>query len=364
MKTNDRTLIVALATLLLAAMLTACEHGELIMPEPTTASKQVPLQLTSGISSTVTRAYDSSWETNDEIGVFTVKAGSTNANDVTRSGTYEDANIRYQLSGTAGNTASGSAGSYTYTYQTFTSVDKVTIGEQEEDKKIYLPIDGSNVDVYAYYPYDGSATASAKTITLETSQTLVGQKGYDLLSACALSSTSAINLDYANVQLLFRHELSKVLIKVVAGEGYNSSDLFENIRVELTGQPTQALFSPLTRELAITTGSNTIVPMKLSSGDADYSKIGSASCIFRALVLPNMTETNPAVSSGQRQIRFYVGAEPNIATYKYNISQTFTAGQETTFTLRLAATGITITAAISAWDTESIDDDQPIYETN
>ena len=362
MKANDRTLIVALAAMLLPA-LTACQHDKLIEREQSTPTAlQVPLQLTSGILSTVTRAYDSSWETGDEIGVFTVKAGSTNTADITRSGTYEDANICYKLSDNAGETYYPSTSSYDY--QTFTSVDKVTIGAQEEDKKIYLPIDGSDVDVYAYYPYDSEATASAKTITLETDQTLAGQKGYDLLSACALSSTSAINLDYANVQLLFRHELSKVLIKVVAGEGYNSSDLFENIRVELTGQPTQALFSPLTRELSITTGSNTIVPMKLSSGDADYSKIGSASCIFRALVLPNMTETNPAVSSGQRQIRFYVGAEPNIATYKYNISQTFTAGQETTFTLRLAATGITITAAISAWDTESIDDDQPIYETN
>ena len=329
--------------LLLMAMvsLVACQQDDKTNVAVSPIDRKVPLQLSSGINTNMTRAYDSNWETGNSIGVFTTFAGTQT---VTYSGEqHPDVNVRYNV------TAAGSG------YQTFV----------ENDAPIYLPFDGRSVDVYAYYPWtSGVSDSSPLPVTLETTQTLTGQKGYDLLSACALSSTSAINLDYANVQLLFRHELSKVLIKVVAGEGYNSSDLLENIRVELTGQPTQALFSPLTRELAITTGSNTIVPMKLSSGDADYSKIGSASCIFRALVLPNMTETNPAVSSGQRQIRFYVGAEPNIATYKYNISQTFTAGQETTFTLRLAATGITITAAISAWDTESIDDDQPIYETN
>ena len=329
--------------LLLMAMvfLVACQQDDKADAAIRTTNRKVSLQLSSGISTNITRAYDSNWETGNSIGVFTTFAGTQT---VTYSGEqHPDANVKYNV------TAAGSG------YQDFVA----------DDVPVYLPFDGRSVDVYAYYPWTSGVSASSPLpVTLETTQTLAGQKDYDLLSASALSSASPINLDNASVQLLFHHELSKVLVKVVAGEGYNSSDLFENISVALTGQPTQASFSPLTRQLAITTASNTIVPMKLSSGDADYSKIGSASCIFRALVLPNDATTNPAVSSGQRQIRFYVGAEPNIATYKYNISQTFEAGQETTFTLRLAATGVTITAAISSWDTESIDDDQPIYESN
>ena len=355
MKTNDRTLIAALATLLLAAMLTACEHGELIMPEPTTASKQVPLQLTSGISSTVTRAYDSSWETGDEIGVFTVKAGSTNANDVTRSGTYEDANIRYSLTGTAGNTASGSAGSYTYTYQAFSAVDKVTIGSQEEDKKIYLPIDGSNVDVYAYYPYDNTATASAKTITLDTDQTLAGQKTDDLMSAKAdkcSDGTNPIDLDHTSTQLLFRHELSKVLIKVKAGKGYSNADL-ANVAVELQGQATTATFHPLTRTLDVGEATGTITPYKLLSDDADYSKLGDSYYIYRALVMPTTTASGSVIIT--------VGSTTT-ASFSYSFPQALPAGYETVFTLTLQATGMIVTAAITPWSESSSVPETPLYE--
>jgi len=353
MKTNDRTLIAALATLLLAAMLTACEHGELIMQEPTTASKQVPLQLTSGISSTVTRAYDSSWETGDEIGVFTVKAGSTNTADITRSGTYEDANIRYTLSQAAGETYFPATSSYNY--QTFTSVDKVTIGEQEEDKKIYLPIDGSNVDVYAYYPYDGSATASGKTITLDTDQTLAGQKTDDLMSAKADKcddGTNPINLDHTAARLLFRHELSKVLIKIKVGTGYTETDL-ANVAVELQGQATTATFHPLTQTLDIGDATGTITPYKLTTGDPDYTKLGDSYYIYRALVMPTTT------ASGS--VKITVGTTTT-ATFSYDFPQALPAGYETVFTLTLQATGMIVTAAITPWSESSSVPETPLYE--
>jgi len=353
MKANDRTLIVGLATLLLAGGLAACEHGELIKQEPTTAPKQVPLQLTSGILSTVTRAYDSSWETDDEIGVFTVKAGSTNTADITRSGTYEDANIRYKLSDNAGETYYSSTSSYNY--QTFTSVDKVTIGAQEEDKKIYLPIDGSNVDVYAYYPYDGSATASAKTITLETSQTLAGQKTYDLMSAKAdkcSDGTNPINLDHTSAQLLFRHELSKVLIKVKAGKGYSNADL-ANVAVELQGQATTATFHPLTRTLDVGEATGTITPYKLLQSDADYSKLGDSYYIYRALVMPTTTASGSVIIA--------VGSTTT-ASFSYSFPQALPAGYETAFTLTLQATGMIVTAAITPWSESSSVPETPLYE--
>ena len=352
MKANDRTLIVALAAMLLAT-LTACQHDKLIEREqPTPTALQVPLRLTSGILSTVTRAYDSSWEANDEIGVFTVKAGTT---DVTRSGTYEDANIRYRLSGSAGNTATGSAGSYTYTYQGFVPVDKVTNGSQEEDKKIYLPIDGSNVDVYAYYPYDNAATASGKSITLETSQTLAGQKGYDLMSAKAdkcSDGTYPINLDHTTTQLLFRHELSKVLIKIKVGTGYTETDL-AHVAVELQDQATTATFHPLTRTLDIDGATSTIVPYKLLTGDPDYSKLGDSYYIYRALVMPT--------TSASGSINITVGSETT-ASFSYNFPQALPAGYETVFTLTLQATGMIVTAAITPWSESSSVPETPLYE--
>ena len=128
-----------------AAMLLACDGKESAGPEPTPARDKVPLQIVSGIGST-TRAFDSSWESTDAIGVFTTVAGSgTDATNnpyvVTMSGAYNDENIKYVFNGTAGNTQTGgnATDGYTYTYQGFTP----------DAAQIFLPADGSDVDVYA-----------------------------------------------------------------------------------------------------------------------------------------------------------------------------------------------------------------------
>lgn len=355
MKVNDRTLITLLLSV--ATLLTACDTKDFGDIDSPAQDKKVPLQLVSGITTTVTRAYDSSWETGDKIGVYTVKAGSTASSGVTRSGTYEDSNIAYVLSGTAGNTATATAtpGTYTYVYQGFTAADDLPGTDPAEKKQIYLPIDGSNVDVCAYYPYDNTATSSAVSVTLPTVQTLANQKTSDLMAAKALSATSPINIDNTSAQLLFQHMLSKVIIRVMVGTGYSDSDL-ANLSVKLAGQATSAEFNPLTLALSNITGNNEITPLLLTEGDADYSKKSTSYAIYRALVMPTTTASGSIVIT--------VGTSPNTANYSYTITQTFAAGSETVYTLRLMPTGVVVTAAITPWSEHSNVPESPLYESN
>ena len=341
-------------------LLSACQQGDDSEPQP--RNTPVPLSLYSGITSSVTRAYDATWETNDQIGVFTVVAGQTDASKITYSGSNLDANIPYTATAgatyTSGSVASTSYNANSQTYNSFSPSDAAN--------KIYLPLDGSNVDVYAYYPYDENASASGKDITLETNQTFEGQKGYDILKASSLTATSPINIDYPSTKLLFQHCLTKVLIVVKVGTGYSSVDLTNQTAVKLSNQPTSATFYPLTQAVTINTLSadfTDIVPLELSEGDPDYSKKSDGLYIYRALLLPNQNG-NPATATG-REIVFTIGAKtPGAATtiYRYVITKTLVAGQETIYTLTLNATGVSVTAAISPWTTQNVTPDDPLYE--
>ena len=360
-------------TLLLisAAMLLACDGKESAGPEPTPARDKVPLQIVSGIGST-TRAFDSSWESTDAIGVFTTVAGSgtnenTNPYVVTKSGAYNDENIKYVFNGTAGNTQTGGNATvgYIYAYQGFTP---------GSSNKIFLPADGSDVDVYAYSPWTIGVTASSPlSISIPTSQTPDNQKATDVLKASLASTELApIDIDHYTVQLLFHHVLSKVIVKLKAGTGYNASDLSGLTEVKFAGQPVSATFAPITQALTITDADadQNVVACQLESSDPAFSSEPGVIHTYRALLLPN-DETNLSTKT-TRKIVFTVGSGSNTIAYYYNLYNSnnptsgspivFGSGQVTTFTITLQATGVSITAAITDWTEVTSVPETPLYE--
>lgn len=324
-----------------AMLLVACEHTELANKP---SDRQVPLVLNSGISTQTTRAFDATWDANDQIGVFTTVANTPSF--ITYSGDNLDANKPYKTASLFNTNGTS--------YQTFSPTD----GD------IYLPADGSAVDVYAYYPYaDGISDSNPFSITL-TPQTTANQKAIDILTAKATKcsdNTNPIDIDHNNTRLLFTHCLSKVIIKVKKGEGYADDDLSgSNISgVQLTGQPTTAEFKPIAQELRITgTASTAISVQELESGDADFDNSADVLHTYRAIILPNDDTTNPATSGTQRQIIFSVGS----ITYTYNVTQTFSPAQQTTFTITLAATEISVSAAITPWaHATPVEPENPLY---
>ena len=378
MKTTKQIIIaarsVSIAILSQLLLLTSCQQNDELQRNP---SQGVPLRLTSGISTVQTRAFDSSWENTDEIGVFTVTTGGTSASNITYSGTQRDENIKYKIDGDVFSGASTSIETYDGSNYDFKSF--VPQGNQ-----IYLPANGSDVDVYAYYPWTMGVTASAPlSIAIPTTQTIANQKTADVLTAKATASTDKkpdpatdyypINIDHTTAQLTFSHIMSKVLVRVVVGEGYGANDLSgTNISsVVLSGQPTAATFAPVTQTLTITAGSDNVTMAELASTDVDYVSKATVALTenatpteqdvihnYRAIILPNTgtTGTNPVTNGTQRQINFNVGS----ITYSYNITQNFQPGYQTVFTIILAANEVTVSAAITPWTANLVQPDKPL----
>ena len=362
-----------------SVLLTACSTRELDDTERPSQQLTVPLQLSSGIKVSITRAFDTTWDIGNAIGVFTTVAGSGSDNEhpyiITKSGSYNDENIGYQI-----NTEENTYVSNAYVYKDFIPVNS--------SQQVYLPANGSTVDVYAYYPYKPGVTLSSPlSITIpgtESAQTLAEQKAVDVLSAKKQSTIDApIDIDHYTVQLLFEHMMTKVIVYVMSGAGITDSELTGNgvSSVQLLGQPTSATFAPVSRTLDITTpGSSSTITMQeieYNAEDPDpdyrsnpltYTKYKDDSPevvdwtknvlhVYRAIVLPNNDSTNQA-SSTARKIRFNVGQ----TTYTYSIpaDKPFESGKQICFAVRLAATGVTVEAAIKNWTSETYSPD-PLY---
>ena len=325
----------------------------------------VPLQIGSGISANLTRAFDTTWDIGDAIGVFSTVKG--NRASITKSGSQNDENIPYQTIAEAETYTGGS-----YTFRSFSPVTN--------NKQIYLPADGSAVDIYAYYPYTNSAenpvSASVPlAISIPTSQTLANQKGIDVLKASLTSTTeNPIDIDHNQINLMFNHVMSKVIVYVMAGTGLADEDLTDSkvSSVQLLGQPTTATFAPVSQELTITSGSATITMQEITDTTdpdyvASYTKYKdddpetpdwtkNVLHVYRAIVLPNNESTNPATTGSERQIKFNVGD----TNYTYNITQNLQSAQQTIFAMRLSATGLDVWATIVDWSHETITPN-PLY---
>ena len=360
--------------LMASALLTACSTREEDI-DNSSSQRMIPLQLSSGIKASVTRAFDTTWDIGNAIGVFTTPAGDNT--QVTRSGSYNDENIGYGIN-TEEQTYDGSS----YSYKPFTALT---------GKQVYLPANGSAVDVYAYYPYLADAVTASVPLSITVTgtsatstpspQTTAQQKGFDVLSAKVLSTnTNPIDIDNPSVNLLFEHVMTKVIVYVMAGTGIQESELSVNnvSSVQLLGQPVSAPFAPITQVLTITTGSNVITMQEITSDTTDpdyvatYTIPGETDArnvlhVYRAIVLPNNTTTNPYTST-DRKIRFNVGQ----TNYTYTIPQidtetpantnyyAFESGKEMRFAVRLSATGIEAFAAIKDWTEQGINPN-PLY---
>lgn len=297
----------------------------------------VPLHITGTLgveTHTGTRAYDTSWETGDAIGVYATATGTTTA----IASTYNGSNTQYTLSGSAGDTYNTSTTSYTYI--SFSAMTPV-----------YLPSDGSAIDVYAYYPYSSSATTpTAVPVDVSTQTT---QNSIDLMRASATKTTQggSTTITKANhtCELLFAHKLCKLQFNIKAGTGMAATDITGNtVDVKISGQETQGTYNIYTDALTITDGHVAdITALGMTSAATGYDKS------FEAIILPNGTNNEAAA----RTVTITIGT----ATYTCSIPTTgtgsiasFTAGNKYEINITVNISGLTLTAAITPWTTTSI----------
>lgn len=265
-------------------------------------TKNAQLQVVANIALPQTRAFDDQWNAGDQIGIYTLKAGTTDIDAAD--------NLAYRNTLTEGSAA---------------NANFVPAGNAAK-----LPDDGSKVDVVAYYPY--SASAAAGVVELDVQQQ-DNQALIDLLGAKA----AGVSADAPQAVLNFKHKLTKIFMKTTAEDGSSLSDL----KAYIKGMYTKVSYSAFADELSMVSG-DTKKDVEMRSADGNY---------VEAIVLPNIDGNDAAT----RNIEF----EHNGKVYKAAISADvkFESGKKYVYNATFTATGVKIEGAgITNWEDVTGDD--------
>lgn len=265
-------------------------------------TKNAQLQVVANIALPQTRAFDDQWNAGDQIGIYTLKAGTTDIDAAD--------NLAYRNTLTEGSAANAN----------FAPAGKAA----------NLPDDGSKVDVVSYYPY--SATAAAGVVELDV-QKQDNQAAIDLLGAKA----EGVSTDAPQAVLNFKHKLTKIFIRTTAEDGSSLSDL----KAYIKGMYTKVSYSAFADELSMVSG-DTKKDVEMRSADGYY---------VEAIVLPNIAGNDATT----RNIEF----EHNGKVYKAAISADvkFESGKKYVYNATFTATGVKIEGAgITNWEEVTGDD--------
>ena len=254
---------------------------------------RVALQVTSGIQ---TRAYDATWEANDEIGIFGFTQGDAPAQAYT--------NVRYVTTGGNGR---------------FTP----------DGTTIYLPTDGSSLDFVAYYPHTTDLENGIYTVDVENQS---DQSTIDLMAASKLSANRSKN----TVAFNFEHKLSKIVLTFKPGDGMALSEL-TGMKVQLTNQQPKATFDVTQPDGEVVVGTNTPATLTLNT-DAD----GTSS---EGIVLPS-------ANFDGMTLHLELSDGSSFFNWDLNNSQNadkFEAGKKYVYDITVNRSGLGVTATITDW---------------
>lgn len=244
-----------------------------------------------------TRASNSSWDKNDEIGLFMMKGNTTL-------------------------TSSALASNAKYVTKEGTSFFSPALSHE-----IHFPFHEEMVDFIAYYPYKETLDNLNYSIDVSDQSTL---ERIDLLYANNVKGVVSSNKD---VNLTFKHQLCKVVLNISKEEG--GLDL-DGLKAEITNQNTKATFS-----LANGTISNENEPANISFS------VSSDGALAQAILLPT-------ASLIDKKLKLTLGT----STYSYDLGENKTIKSfdaSTKYTLKVglkAGIGVTVenvTTTIEDW---------------
>ena len=205
---------------------------------------------------------------------------------------------------------------------------------------MYYPANGSMVGFTAYYPYNTALQNGSFAVDL-TDQS--NPETIDLLYASTMAQHS--KLSTGSVTLPFRHVMSKLVLKTVAGAGFTATDL-AGMSVSITGLNSAATFNTVSGELTDRAMHAPIVPYIEMDGSH-----------YEAIVLP------AAIAAQSMKVTFTVNGN-HYVWYAPALSLAPATLHE--WTITISHTGITATATnIAPWDTTSPivnDDTRPVYK--
>ncbi len=291
-----------LSTAIAALALSSCNK------ENTTeiGSESVAVKFTNGV---ITRASDSEWAQGDKVGIYMFTTLTTTP--------YGDnSNIEYINSAEAGSTA------------TFSVVDVA--------QTIYYPLDGTNVDFVAYYPYSDSKVGATDHIYEVDVNDQSDKPAIDLLISNNLTNKS---VNTAALEFNFYHALAQLNVVVNSGVGSPSLDGLEIMVKGLINSAEYTITSD-----NINFGSTEATDLTILDGEA--------------IVIPQTSTISFAVKTTDNQIGFETSSSPVI----------FEQGKITTVTLTLNRTSVnyegdsTITDWVESDNDTSFNAEQPVND--
>ena len=203
----------------------------------------------------------------------------------------------------------------------------------------YFPANGNGIDVYGVYP--NSVMPSAAVFSVQTYQSdAANYKASDLMYASCVQD----HKKGTPVSLTFKHKLSKVTVELVAGTGFEDTDL-NNAAVNITNTSTKCTFDPINKNgigtITASTTSSAIQPITIGTWNSTLKDKMSA------IVIPQ------TVSAGK--VLFEVTLNGITTPYKYTIpadgsAVTFSEGKEYKYTLTVKKAGIEVNSTITNWD--------------
>ena len=277
-----------------AALMFSCSENPSPEPEPTPTPPPTPEKWAINISTSITRATDTSFENGDKVGIYVVNQPNT----LKATGNHAD-NIGFTYSG------SWSAAT-----------------------TIYWKDETTKADFYCYYPYASSiSNVEAYPFAVKADQSSVANyKASDFL----WGKTTDVAPTKDAVGITVKHAMSNVIVELVAGNGYTAEDM-ASASVAICGLKTNSTINLASGVVTATGDVAEITPMV----ENDYR---------RALVVPQSV-------SNADLIKVTIGDK----VYTLNQSIEFKSGKQHTCTLTVERTNQGINIGIDGWETEGDD---------
>lgn len=195
----------------------------------------------------------------------------------------------------------------------------------------FFPANGNGIDVWGVYPSTVNESSTSQYFSIKEDQTSdADYKASDLMFATKLTNRTKTD----PITLVFAHKLSKIIVKLAQEDGVNAD--LTNAEIKLTNVVNKI-------DLSSVSGSGiTLGALSGVEGDKGELTIGKYAIEgTAAIVIPQST------SSMQFKVTLANGGTYTAAIP--NAPEKFVANTAYTYTLKLKANGITVTASIDAW---------------
>lgn len=204
----------------------------------------------------------------------------------------------------------------------------------------YFPGNGHGIDIYGIYPSSIEAKNESQPFSVSTDQSdNANYKASDLMFAAKQTVTDRKTA----LTLTFKHQLSKVVVKLKKGNGLNDNDLDGAEVTILNTKPECTISSESENGITgISASGESTTPIKVGTWNSSTTSSGLAAIVVPQTINPDTDLIQVKLSNGATYIYKTKSGE--------NQFSGFSSGKQHSFELTLSTIGITVNAVISDWE--------------